>query len=82
MLNSERQTFHIVYTAAFISFHSNNTAFDMEFTATERVQQKLIKDGYLYILQKNLANDFTSLGMRVKDTMKAYFCYRHTSFFE
>ena len=32
----------------------------MEFTATERVQRKLIKDGYLYILQKKLANDFTS----------------------
>ena len=32
----------------------------MEFTATERGQRKLIKDGYLYILQKNLANDFTS----------------------
>ena len=39
---------------AFISFHSKNTAF----TVTERGQWKLIKDGYLYILQKNLTNYF------------------------
>ena len=32
----------------------------MEFTATEGGQQKLIKDGYLHILQKNLANYFFS----------------------
>ena len=32
----------------------------MEFTATERGQRKPIKDGYLYILQKNLANNFAS----------------------
>ena len=32
----------------------------MEFTAIERGQRKQIKDGNLYILQKNLANDFTS----------------------
>ena len=32
----------------------------MEFTATERGQRKLIKEGYLHILQENLANDFTS----------------------
>ena len=31
----------------------------MEFTAKERGQRKKIKDGYLHILQKNLANDFT-----------------------
>ena len=44
----------------FIFFHSNNTEFDMEFTATERGRRKQIKDGNLYILQENLANDFTS----------------------
>ena len=44
----------------FISFHSSNTAFDMKLTATVQRQQKLIKDFYLYILQKNLANDFIS----------------------
>ena len=32
----------------------------MAFTATERSYWKLIKDGYLYILQKNMVNDFTS----------------------
>ena len=32
----------------------------MELTTTEHGQKKLIKDGYLYILLKYLANDFTS----------------------
>ena len=49
-------TQHCVY---FILFHSDNTGLDMEFTATKRGQQKQIKDGYLHILQKNLANNFT-----------------------
>ena len=45
----------------------------MEFTATERGQRKLIKDGYLYILQINLANDFTTWGcvLRRKKHCKA-----------
>ena len=41
-------------------FYSNNTGFDMEFTAREQGQRQQVKDGCLYILQKNLANDFTS----------------------
>ena len=32
----------------------------MQFTTTERGQRKLIKDGYLFILHKNFANDCTS----------------------
>ena len=44
----------------------------MEFTAAKRGQQKLLKNGYLYILQKNLANDFTScvFVLRRKDHYK------------
>ena len=33
----------------------------MEFTATERGSRKLIKDGYMYVFKKRLAND-TPLG--------------------
>lgn len=32
----------------------------MEFTSTEKGQRKLIRDGYMYNFQKNLANDVTS----------------------
>ena len=39
---------------AFNSFHSNSTAFDIEFADTEHGKQKLIKDSYLYIFQKKL----------------------------
>ena len=39
---------------------AKNTRVDMEFAITEHYQRKLIKDGYLVILQKNLANDLTS----------------------
>ena len=46
---------HCVY---FISFKKHCIWY--EFTATERGQGKLITDGYLYIFQKNLANDFAS----------------------
>ena len=32
----------------------------MEFTKTERGQRKTMKDGYMYVFQKNLANDIAS----------------------
>ena len=32
----------------------------MEFTTTEKGARKLLKDGFLYVFQKNLANDITS----------------------
>ena len=47
---------------AFISFHSNNTAFGMEFTTTEQEQRQLIKDGYLYLLQKRALQSESKAG--------------------
>ena len=35
---------------------AKNTRVDMEFTTAKPRQGKLIKDGYLYILKKNLPN--------------------------
>ena len=32
----------------------------MEFTTTERGARKLSKDGYIYLLKKNIANGITS----------------------
>ena len=32
----------------------------MEFTTTERGARKLLKDGYIYLFKKNLANEITS----------------------
>ena len=32
----------------------------MEFTTTERGAKKLLKDGYIYLFEKNLANGITS----------------------
>ena len=32
----------------------------MEFTTTEKGNRKLIHEGYMYVFQKNLANDVTS----------------------
>ena len=42
---SETKVSYSLINTAFISFHWNITAFDMEFTATEGKQRKLIKDG-------------------------------------
>ena len=35
----------------------------MEFTKTEKCQRKLVKDGYIFVFKKMLANDLSLVGM-------------------